>query len=200
MVMSGIPRGRPPQSGPRRIGQIMPWSRGMMPLLPTRLSLGQIRVCRPAWFARTSFRPSGLLLTALVTAGCFAGFAAAAELLRQQGCVVAPKSPLVVNVRDKGAKGDGRTDDTEAIQAAIDEVGGTGGTVLVPRGTYMVDAVKKKRRLCAQERHDAEARQGCGPQGDPQRLRANMPCFRFRTCRTSPLWAERSKATAPSKG
>ena len=60
---------------------------------------------------------------------------------------MAPKSPLVVNVRDKGAKGDGRTDDTNAIQAAIDEVGGTGGTVLVPGGTYMVDAVKKKRRL-----------------------------------------------------
>ena len=57
------------------------------------------------------------------------------------------RSPLVVNVRDKGAKGDGRTDDTEAIQAAIDEVGGTGGTVLVPQGAYMVDAVKKKRRL-----------------------------------------------------
>lgn len=60
---------------------------------------------------------------------------------------MAPRSPLVVNVREKGAKGDGRTDDTDAIQAAIDEVGGTGGMVLVPQGTYMVDAVKKKRRL-----------------------------------------------------
>jgi Pectate lyase superfamily protein/Right handed beta helix region len=80
-------------------------------------------------------------------AGCFAAFAGAAEEATPQGCVVAPKSPLVVNVRDKGAKGDGRTDDTDAIQAAIDEVGGTGGTVLVPSGTYMVDAVKKKRRV-----------------------------------------------------
>ena len=96
---------------------------------------------------KNKLQASGLLLTALVTAGCFAGFAAAAEPAAPQGCVVAPRSPLVVNVRDKGAKGDGRTDDTEAIQAAIDEVGGTGGTVLVPGGTYMVDAVKKKRRL-----------------------------------------------------
>jgi len=95
---------------------------------------------------KNKLQATGLLLTALVTAGCVAGFAAAAEPAAPQGCVVAPTSPLVVNVRDKGAKGDGRTDDTEAIQAAIDEVGGTGGTVLVPQGTYMVDAVKKKRQ------------------------------------------------------
>ena len=96
---------------------------------------------------KNRLRPSGLLLTALLTAWCFAGLAAAAETAAPQGCVVAPKSPLVVNVRDKGAKGDGRTDDTDAIQAAIDEVGGTGGTVLVPGGTYMVEVVKKKRRF-----------------------------------------------------
>lgn len=89
----------------------------------------------------------GLLLTAFMTAGCFAGFAAAADNAVQQACVVAPKSPLVVNVRDKGAKGDGRTDDTVSIQAAIDEVGGTGGTVLVPGGTYMVEVVNRQRRL-----------------------------------------------------
>ena len=96
---------------------------------------------------KNKLRPSGLLLTALLAAWCFAGLAAAAETAAPQGCVVTPKSPLVVDVRDKGAKGDGHTDDTEAIQAAIDEVGGTGGTVLVPGGTYMVDAVKKKQRL-----------------------------------------------------
>ena len=51
----------------------------------------------------------------------------------------------MINVKDKGAKGDGQTDDTAAIQMAIDESWGTGGTVLVPKGTYMVDAVGKKR-------------------------------------------------------
>jgi hypothetical protein len=96
---------------------------------------------------KNKLQTSGLLLTAFIAAGCFAGLAAAAENAAPQGCLVEPKSPLVVNVRDKGAKGDGRTDDTESIQAAIDEVAGTGGTVLVPGGTYMVDAVKKKRRL-----------------------------------------------------
>ncbi len=60
-----------------------------------------------------------------------------------QSCAVTPKSPLVVNVRDKGAKGDGKTDDTTAIQAAIDEAAGPGGTVFVPDGVYLIDAVAK---------------------------------------------------------
>ncbi len=42
-----------------------------------------------------------------------------------------------------GAKGDGRTDDTAAIQRALDKIGGTGGTVFVPNGTYMINAVGK---------------------------------------------------------
>ena len=59
------------------------------------------------------------------------------------GCVPSPTSSLVVNVRDAayGAKGDGITDDTAAIQRAVDAVVGTGGTVLIPDGTYMVNAV-----------------------------------------------------------
>lgn len=56
-----------------------------------------------------------------------------------------PDSPIIVNVRDKGAKGDGRADDTAAIQAAIDAVGGTGGTVLVPDGTYLLDVAGEQR-------------------------------------------------------
>src|SRR5688572_14852423 len=42
-----------------------------------------------------------------------------------------------INVLNFGAKGDGITDDTEAIQAAIDSAG-RGGTVNIPRGNYMV--------------------------------------------------------------
>lgn len=57
-------------------------------------------------------------------------------------CVVpAPTSKLVVNVKTRGATGNGSTDDTAAIQAAINQVAGTGGIVLVPPGTYMINAV-----------------------------------------------------------
>ncbi|MER7370317.1 right-handed parallel beta-helix repeat-containing protein, partial [Nonomuraea wenchangensis] len=44
--------------------------------------------------------------------------------------------PLVVNVRDHGATGDGATDDTAAIQAALNA--GKGRTVYLPPGTYLV--------------------------------------------------------------
>lgn len=42
----------------------------------------------------------------------------------------------VVNVKDFGAKGDGVTDDTEAIQSALDA--GTGKSVFIPSGVYLV--------------------------------------------------------------
>jgi hypothetical protein len=46
---------------------------------------------------------------------------------------------LVYNVRDPayGAKGDGTTDDTAAVAAAITAATATGGTVYFPRGTYI---------------------------------------------------------------
>lgn len=43
-----------------------------------------------------------------------------------------------VNVLDFGATGDGVTDDTDAIQDAIDALPAEGGTVLFPAGTYYV--------------------------------------------------------------
>jgi hypothetical protein len=43
------------------------------------------------------------------------------------------------NVRDFGAKGDGVTDDYDAIQAAINACGTTGGVVVFPQGTYLLD-------------------------------------------------------------
>lgn len=47
-----------------------------------------------------------------------------------------------VNVRNFGAMGNGVTDDTAAFQAAINALPASGGTVVVPTGTYMIDATK----------------------------------------------------------
>lgn len=47
---------------------------------------------------------------------------------------------IAINVKTFGAVGDGETDDTESIQNALDYVGSVGGgTVLIPKGTYMID-------------------------------------------------------------
>jgi parallel beta-helix repeat protein len=50
---------------------------------------------------------------------------------------------VAVNVRNSpyNAVGNGIANDTAAIQAAINAVAGTNGTVFVPDGTYMIDAV-----------------------------------------------------------
>lgn len=46
-----------------------------------------------------------------------------------------------LNVKDFGAKGDGITDDTTAIQSAITQAETIGGTVYVPAGSYLVSTL-----------------------------------------------------------
>lgn len=52
------------------------------------------------------------------------------------------KEPGALNVRDFGAKGDGKTSDTAAIQAALDAAGKTEGTVYFPSGVYLCSDLK----------------------------------------------------------
>lgn len=57
-------------------------------------------------------------------------------------CDPAPASPQITSARDAvfGVKGDGVADDTAALQKAVDAVAGTGGTLRIPSGTYLVNA------------------------------------------------------------
>lgn len=58
--------------------------------------------------------------------------------------VARANTKLRINVTDFGAKGDGVSDDTDAIQAAVDSAE-NGGIVEIPRGTYLVRGVKIKK-------------------------------------------------------
>jgi parallel beta-helix repeat protein len=56
---------------------------------------------------------------------------------------------MIFNVQNFGAKGDGITDDTAAIQAAIDAAAAAGGgQVYVPAGTYIVSAGEEPSDGC----------------------------------------------------
>jgi hypothetical protein len=48
----------------------------------------------------------------------------------------------LINICNFGARGDGSTDNTVAIQKAIDEAAKTGATVLIPNGTFLTSTLK----------------------------------------------------------
>ena len=54
----------------------------------------------------------------------------------------AKKENGMLNAVDFGAKGDGMTDDTAAIQKALNAAGSTNGSVLIPQGTYLCSELK----------------------------------------------------------
>ena len=71
--------------------------------------------------------------TAQLVLACWLSMSAHAEN------IVFPEDAGVIDVKVKyGAKGDGVTDDTAAIQKAIDEVKGIPDTLYFPNGTYLV--------------------------------------------------------------
>ncbi|WP_159016116.1 right-handed parallel beta-helix repeat-containing protein [Cognatiluteimonas profundi] len=82
-------------------------------------------------------------LTSAIAAACAIAVAPAFSAIVSSGFIPTSRKrgTTVRNVKDYGAKGDGSTDDTKAIQAAINSLPSTGGTVAIPAGTYMIDTV-----------------------------------------------------------
>ena len=67
-----------------------------------------------------------------------------------------PKSPLELNVRDFGAKGDGAAKDTHALQQAIDRCSVLGGgEVAVPAGDYLTGALALRSNTILRLEKDA---------------------------------------------
>jgi hypothetical protein len=65
-------------------------------------------------------------------------------LLSHNGTQLIWRTTIEINVRDYGAKGDGVTDDTEAIQAAINAAGS--GLVVFPSGVFMIRGIKVRNK------------------------------------------------------
>jgi hypothetical protein len=68
----------------------------------------------------------------------------AGDVLVHDGALWRNRAPRVIDVRDYGAVGDGTTDDTAAIQAAIDAGSGV-APVFVPTGTWRLTAALDAR-------------------------------------------------------
>ena len=105
------------------------------------LALGTI-VANGPWFMYTAPASAG---THSLTATSAADNRAVASIPITVGPTCAPpaSSSLILNVKNPpyNAQGDGVTDDTSAFKAAIAAVAGTGGTLTVPAGTYLINPV-----------------------------------------------------------
>lgn len=98
---------------------------------------------RREYLSRLAFPAAG----AVLTAGVFAPESQAALAARaNQGDD--DLGTRIYNIRAYGAKGDGTTIDTAAVQAAIDAcTRDGGGTVLVPAGTFVIGTVELKSNV-----------------------------------------------------
>ncbi len=65
-------------------------------------------------------------------------------ILSHDGTNLRWKITIEINVRDYGAKGDGKTDDTKAVQDAINAAGN--GLVVFPSGVFMIRGIKVRNK------------------------------------------------------
>jgi polygalacturonase len=102
----------------------------------------------PRFFSRRNWlgvAPAGLAASA--ASGVWAGDYSSASA-NAPGVSEHSGGARTYNVRDFGAKGDGKALDTAAVQAAIDACSrDQGGTVLVPAGTFLIGTVEMRSNV-----------------------------------------------------
>ena len=99
-----------------------------------------VRAAHAQGIARRDFLKKSSMVAASVALGTTALPALAAYIAPTRN-----RGATVLDVRNFGAIGDGVHNDTAAIQAAINALPADGGTVYVPGGTYLIDAVRNLR-------------------------------------------------------
>ena len=91
-----------------------------------------------------------LAAASTVVASAGSGLLVANAKAAEPGKIISSGSPgaRIYDIRDFGAKGDGVTPDTKALQSAIDACSkGQGGTVLVPAGTFVIGTTELKSNV-----------------------------------------------------
>jgi polygalacturonase len=99
-----------------------------------------VRAAHAQGIARRDFLKKSSMVAASVALGTTALPALAAYIAPTRA-----RGATTLDVRNFGAIGDGVHNDTAAIQAAINALPADGGTVYVPGGTYLIDAVRNLR-------------------------------------------------------
>ncbi len=93
---------------------------------------------------------AGFAVNQVVSAGAYGGFAQLPAANTWTGSQYFRSGSPWYDVKAYGATGNGTTDDTAAIQAAISAQQGAGGTVFLPPGTYLVNgATSGAGLICA---------------------------------------------------
>jgi Glycosyl hydrolases family 28 len=104
--------------------------------------MSEWNLSRREWLERMSVPAVG------VTVGALSVSPATATSMQTSASPDPLNGARVYNVRDYGAKGDGKTLDTTALQTAIDACNRDGGgTVLVPAGTFHIGTIELKSNV-----------------------------------------------------
>jgi hypothetical protein len=118
---------------------------GRHPGQPAERPLCDVQAARPGVEPTWDFRSATAtnIGQVLFDAGTGQGVTYADNVLVYRQSIMAPAGP-VIDVRDHGAVGDGVTDDTAALQAALDAAEGSGGSVYLDDGVFLTGTIRLK--------------------------------------------------------